>query len=102
VLQCYERALELTRAMLEAARASDWDRLVLLEQERALLVERVSLEDPDPGRDPASRERKREIIVQMLRLDEQIQLLTQDWMHELRDVLRSISAEQRLNRTYGP
>jgi hypothetical protein len=102
VLQRYERALELTRAMLEAARGSDWDRLVRLEQERALLVERLSVEDPDPGHDPASREHKREIIVEMLRLDEQIQMLTQDWMHELRDVLRGISAEQRLNRTCGP
>ena len=101
VLQCYERALEVTRAMLEAARASDWDRLVQLEQERARLVERLRLEDPDPGNDLASRDRKRELIVEMLRLDEQIQMLTQDWMHELRDVLGSIGDEQRLNRTYG-
>ena len=42
------------------------------------------------------------MIPRCCRLDEQIQLLTQDWMHELREVLGSISTEQRLNRTYGP
>jgi len=33
--------------------------------------------------------------------DEQIEILTRDWMRELREVLGSISAEQRLSRTYG-
>jgi hypothetical protein len=71
------------------------------ERERSALVDRLRLEDPDPGSDAATRNRKREVIETMLRLDDQIQLLTQDWMHELREVLGSISAEQRLNRTYG-
>lgn len=102
VLQCYEQALEATRAMLEAAQKGDWDTLVQRERERSVLVDRLRLEDPDPGSDASSRKRKRELVETMLRLDEQIQLLTQDWMHELREVLGSISAEQRLNRTYGP
>lgn len=102
MLQRYEQALDVTRAMLEAAQKGDWDALVQRERERAALVDRLRLDDPDPGSDVAARGRKRELIEQMLRLEEQIQLLTQDWMHELREVLGSISAEQRLNRTYGP
>jgi hypothetical protein len=39
---------------------------------------------------------------QILRHDEQVQLLTQDWMHELREILGSVSQEHRLHRTYGP
>ena len=53
-------------------------------------------------RDAKSRERKREVIAEMLRGDEQIQALTQDWMHELREVLGNINAEQRPSRTNGP
>jgi hypothetical protein len=102
VLECYERALECTRAMHAAAQKGDWDALVQHEKERAVLIDRLGREDADPAGEPASRNRKRELIAAMLQLDQQIQLLTQDWMHELREVLGSISAEQRLNRTYGP
>ena len=36
-----------------------------------------------------------------MQCDEQIEILTQDWMRELREVLGSINAEQKLSRTYG-
>jgi hypothetical protein len=74
---------------------------VLHEKERSVLVDRLQREDADPAGAPGSRNRKRDLIAAMLELDQQIQLLTQDWMHELREVLGSIKAEQRLNRTYG-
>jgi hypothetical protein len=102
MLTAYERALAVSRAMLDAARKSDWDQLVVLERERAQVIDHIRVHDPDPGRDNGSRERKRELILAIMQCDEQIQLLTQDWMHELREVLGSISAEQRLTRTYGP
>jgi len=102
VLGFYERVLALTRDMLEAARRSDWDGLVQHERERAGLLDQIKEQDPDPTRDAATRGRKREIILEILKGDEQIQVLSQDWMHELREVLGSISTEQRLTRTYGP
>lgn len=102
MLECYERALQCTRAMLTAAQKGDWDALVQHEKERAILIDRLQREDAEAGTDTASRERKRVLIATMLELDQRIQLLTQDWMHELREVLSSIKAEQRLHRTYGP
>lgn len=102
LLPVYEQALEITQAMLAAARKGDWDALVQRERDRDRLIEQIRQQDPDPARDSAARDRKREIIVQILQGDEEIQLLTQDWMHELREVLRSIQTEQRLSRTYGP
>jgi len=100
-MQHYEKALEVTRAMLDAAQKSDWDQLVTLEKERGALVDRLRVIDGDPGGDPAVRERKRNIIQEIMTCDEQVQILTQDWMRELREVLGSISAEQKLSRTYG-
>jgi hypothetical protein len=101
-MQHYQKALELTRAMLEAAQKSDWARMVVLEKERATLIDQLRLQDVDPGRDLPTRDRKRALIRDIVQCDEQIQMLTQDWMRELREVLGSIRTEQRLSRTYEP
>lgn len=102
VLGEYERALRLTESMLAAATKGAWDDLVQLEQQRAETIERIKQQDRDPayGRDAAAH--KHSIITAMLKADEQIQLLTQDWMQELRHVLSSLHTEQRLNRAYRP
>jgi hypothetical protein len=101
-IAAYEQALELSRAMLDAAHKSDWDRLVALERERSRVIDHIRTTDMDPGRDLATLDRKRELILAIKQCDEQVQLATQDWMRELREVLGSISTEQRLTRTYGP
>jgi flagellar protein FliT len=97
VLALYEQVMARTRDMLEAAHRSDWDGLVQRERSRALLIERLKEHDPDPARDSATLERKRAILVEIFRADEQIQTLTQDWMHELREVLGSVGSLQRLD-----
>jgi len=86
--------------MLTFARNGDWDNLVKFESDRSRVVELIRLQDALPVKD-AGTSRKREIIAEMLKMDEEIQLLSQDWMHELRDILSSVSTEQRLSRTYG-
>jgi len=100
-MQHYEKALALTRGMLEAAQKNEWDRLMELERERATLVDRLRDLDRDPSQDTRERERKRDLLREIMQSDEQIEILTRDWMRELREVLGSISAEQRLSRTYG-
>ena len=101
IMQHYEKALELTHAMLEAAQNSDWDRLQAAEKERKELIDQLRQLDVNPGRDAKTRRRKRELISNTMQCDEQIEILTKDWMRELRDVLGSLSAEQKLARTYG-
>ena len=101
IMQHYEKALALTRGMLEAAQKNEWDRLMELERERATLVDRLRDLDRDPSPDTREREHKRDLLREIMQSDEQIEILTRDWMRELREVLGSISAEQRLSRTYG-
>jgi flagellar protein FliT len=96
VLALYEQVLARTREMLDAARASDWDSLVQRERSRAILIDRLKEHDPDPVRDAATLERKRAILLEIFQADEQIQTLTQDWMHELREVLGSVGTLRRL------
>jgi dGTP triphosphohydrolase len=101
IMQRYEKALELTRSMLDAAQKSDWERLLGLERARTTLIDELRNLDRDPNRDARERERKRTLLCEIMQFDEQIDILTKDWMRELREVLSSISAEQRLSRTYG-
>jgi hypothetical protein len=101
-MQRYEKALELTRSMLDAAQKSEWERLVVLERDRATLINELRELDREPPRDARERDHKRVLLREIMQFDEQIEILTQDWMRELREVLGSISAEQRLSRTYGP
>jgi flagellar protein FliT len=101
IMQRYEQALELTRRMLDAAQRSDWDRLVAAERERSVVVNELRLIDRDSGGDSAMRNAKRSLLQEIMALDEQVETLTRDWMRELREVLASVSAEQRLSRTYG-
>jgi flagellar protein FliT len=97
VLALYEQVLARTREMLDAARASDWDSLVQRERSRAILIERLREHDPEPAREAATLERKRAILLEIFQADEQIQTLTQDWMHELREVLGSVGTLRRLS-----
>jgi len=101
IMQRYEKALVLTRSMLDAAQRSDWERLVALERERGLLIDELRNLDRATGRDTPERERKRVVLREIMQVDEQVEILTKDWMRELREVLGSISAEQRLSRAYG-
>lgn len=101
ILATWEQALALTGQMLEAARSSDWDRLVELERGRDQVLDALRREDRDPPGTEKQRARKREIIQAMLEQDETIRLLTQDWMRELREILASVGNSQRLGKTYS-
>jgi flagellar protein FliT len=101
IMQHYEKALALTRDMLDAAQKSEWERLMGLESERATLIHWLRDLDREPSSDTRERERKRALLREIMQSDEQIEILTRDWMRELREVLGSISAEHRLSRTYG-
>ncbi|MFN0317459.1 MAG: flagellar protein FliT [Burkholderiales bacterium] len=98
----YQRALDLTEQMLDAAQKADWDRLVQVERVRGRLLDH--LRDNDQATLPTHEValKRRDIIQSILARDEQIKTLTHDWMHELRDILSSATAQRLLNRTYNP
>ncbi|MBC7781057.1 MAG: flagellar protein FliT [Proteobacteria bacterium] len=99
-LQAYEAALAISERMLVCARSAQWDQLVAMEKERAAAMETMRRRDPDPTRDASSRERKRAVLERMIACDEEIAVLTQDWMGELRQILTSVETQNKLARTY--
>ncbi|MBK8017488.1 MAG: flagellar protein FliT [Betaproteobacteria bacterium] len=100
IVEIYSEALELTGRMFDAARASDWDGLVKLEQARDRLIEQARVLDAEPPQAGDIQARKRELLQQILERDEEIRALTQDWMRELRDILENANNVQRLQKTY--
>ncbi|OEZ99554.1 flagellar protein FliT [Duganella phyllosphaerae] len=99
-LSAYAAMAALTEQMVQAASASDWDTLVALEQRVAVHVQALRTEPAQPMTG-ADRERKIELIRQMLNADRQIRDLTMPWMAQLSKLISSTGTERRVVNAYG-
>ena len=99
----YENILAVTAQMLDAARAADWDLLVVREQACRELVERLmnARTDNDLVLEPQARKRKVEIIRKVLADDAEIRNLAEPWMQRLQHLLTSIGQERKLHAAYS-
>jgi flagellar protein FliT len=104
VLDTYAAVSVKSGEMLEAAKASDWNRLVELEQECRALVDALRRDDctsrDAPRPDPGYIRRKYDLIRKVLADDAQIRRYTEPWMEQLQVFLGSARQEQRLQRAY--
>jgi flagellar protein FliT len=101
VLSVYAAMADLTEQMVQAARRSDWDALVLLEQRCAAHVQTLREQEPQQPMSGAERERKIELIRQMLNADRQIRDLTMPWMAQLSKLINATGTERRIVNAYG-
>ncbi|NRR30048.1 flagellar protein FliT [Oxalobacteraceae bacterium] len=100
-LAIYSAMAQLSEQMLVAARNNDWDQLVLLEQHSAAHVQVLKQHDGAAPLQGEQRERKIELIRQMLTADRQIRDLTMPWMAQLSALINNTGAERRLANAYG-
>ena len=101
VLSVYAAMADLTEQMVQAAQRSDWDNLVLLEQRCAAHAQALREQEPQQPMRGAERERKIELIRQMLNADRQIRDLTMPWMNQLSKLINSTGTERRVVNAYG-
>jgi len=102
ILEVYGSLSERTGHMLEAAKESDWERLVAMEQDCRGLIERLKIIDARAlNPDPHYVERKVEIIRKVLADDAEIRRHTEPWMEKLQALLGSARQMHKLERTYG-
>jgi len=99
-LAAYESILVSARQMLEAAKCGNWDRLVELEKSRSALVEDLMAQETDSVWGQHEQTQKRELIQDILAADEEIKILAESWMGELRGILGSVTAERKLLKAY--
>lgn len=101
VLSVYAAMADLTEQMVQAAKRSDWDALVLLEQRCAAHVQALREHESQQPMSGADRERKIELIRQMLNADRQIRDLTMPWMAQLSKLINATGTERRIVNAYG-
>ncbi len=101
VIANYESLSALTGQMREAAVHGEWGQLISIEQQRSELVATMKPIDADAKLDEAARQRKNQLISEVLADDGEIRNLTQAWMGQLQLSMQSNLQELRLLKKYG-
>lgn len=98
MMTLYEDAARLTREMLDAARAQQWDEVVAKEK---LCAEKLAkLPSTAPMQDLKTQRRKFELIGDMLSHNAEIRVLAEPRLACLSELIGSTRQQSRLNRTY--
>lgn len=97
----YEKMLSISQDMIDAADQEDWDRLIVLEQERSDVV---GVLQSSPNTIPESQQ-ERDVLIGLIheiqKCDEKIRPLILSWMAELRAMFESAGNELKLGKQYG-
>jgi flagellar protein FliT len=101
LLNHYESVAEASGRMLAAARRGDWDALVAAEHECASRVETLRAASAGQSLAGAERERKMQIIREVLRHDAEIRELAMPWMAKLQSLIGAGAVQRRVNDAYG-
>lgn len=100
-LTLYETMSEISAGMVEAAQASDWQRLVSLEQRVASVRDLLDGERSAAELTSAERERKVALIHRILANDAEVRRHTEPWMEQVRRFLNGPAQERNVRRAYG-
>ena len=99
-MRTYETLASKSAAMLDAARRSDWDAVISIEQECSDLIGQLkSAFDVVPS-DPKERHRKTQLIRRMLIEDAEIRDLAQPQLATLARLIRVTGKQRRVENAY--
>lgn len=101
VIANYESLSVLTEQMSDAAKQGEWERLIDLEQQCSRQINAMKPMDASIALDESARQRKIQLIKDILSHDAEIRNRTQVWMTQLQRILQSNHQEQRLQQAYG-
>ncbi|WP_407278255.1 flagellar protein FliT [Aromatoleum evansii] len=102
-LALYESMSTVSAAMVEAARANDWDRLVTLEREMAALRDEImrTTSASHEALGNAEAARKAELIAAMLEDDVEIRKHVEPWLASVRKLLSGNVRDRAVRAAYG-
>lgn len=101
IIASYESLAAITQQMREAAAQGEWDQLIALEQQCSRHVAAMRLVDASATLDGSARQRKAQLIKNILSHDADIRSRTQEWMGQLQRIMQSNYQAQRLHQAYG-
>lgn len=100
VLRYYESIAGQSQRMLLAAKAGDWEDLCAAEKECARLIDHLKQLGEQPPMNSTERERRMQILKNILAEDAQIRDLTEPWLKQLENLLHSAGNTRRLGGSY--
>ncbi len=105
-LALVESMAAVSVAMLDAARANDWDQLAALEREMAAARDELMRIEPNGQQTGTLSEgeqlRKAALAAQMLDNDREIRRHVEPWLASTRKLLSGSSRERAVRAAYGP
>ena len=101
LIDLYENVAVITDQMLHAARKRDWELLTQLEQNCSSTVAKIRENELPTVLSEELRERKIRTIKKILADDKEIRDITEPWMAELSNLIRSNGTARKLNQAYG-
>lgn len=104
-LSLLEQMSSYSTAMVDAARANDWDRLCLLERQVSSLRDRLGVEDALAARsrplENDERNRRIALIRRILDDDKEVREHAEPWLDNVRELLSGRSRQYSLRSAYG-
>lgn len=101
LIDLYENVAVITDQMLHAARQRNWELLTKLEQNCSSTVAIIQQNETPTVLSEELRERKIRTIKKILADDKEIRNITEPWMAELSNLIRSNGTARKLNQAYG-
>lgn len=105
VLEIYQKVATLTADMRTAAETHDWELLAQLEDACNLQVSQLKRHETGveagSGLTPELKQKKINIIQQILADDRAIRDITEPWMTELSKLMNSANTARKLSHSYG-
>jgi len=101
MIKLYENVATITNDMLIAAKAGDWQLLAKLEANCSSQIQIIKNNGSPIEMPNEIRVKKVAIIKQILADDKEIRDITEPWMAELSNLIRTSKTTRKLNHAYG-
>lgn len=100
MIAAYQAILAITDQMLQAAKSSDWDKLVTLERSCKHLTNQLMEQRTQSPLSEIQQKKKIDLIQQILARDAEIRTITEPQIAHLQNMLTSHDHQRKLNRIY--
>lgn len=100
IIAAYQAILAVTDQMLQAAKNSDWDKLVALERNCKHLTNQLMEQHTRQPLSEAQQKKKIDLIQQILARDAEIRTLTEPQIARLQNMLTNHHHQRKLRQTY--
>ena len=99
LIAVYETILFTSDQMLQAAQSADWENLILLEEKCRKLTKKIIKNNNNEFIGDELRQRKFEIILQILAVDAEIRNFTQPWIVQLQNILNFPACDSKVKQS---